>query len=487
MTNSELYERVEWMVTQSENIKYQDVSLGQALKVIYQNHLRVELMYQNAPLKLFAYIFRKGASVFFRIVFGLFMNRKARIKDAKNVSQHTRIIFINDHPGHVERMMLSILDGFDKDKVHILTRSSVLYANLKGEFPVISDLSRILYFLDWRNLKQGVKFHRLLKQSVNGKGVFFSFQFFVSVFEILQAVDFYNQLLPSENVVALVTMSDRHLHEYVASLVAQQKGLKTYTNQHGDFADLPLYTPIASDAMFVWGKKTRQFLIESGMSSEQIIISGNPKFDRVYSWYHPNIETLREKRMSQWGLCAEKLTITFLSTGISPIAEYTESKLYELFHCFCQVCNYDINPIVKLHPSVDNDNQSTYQTWLRDINSAFKVHYFQNQDLFDIFCFTDIAVNSISTAGLDAIGFGIPTVSLNIVDGVDINKHTTFGESTIECRSQKEFREIIDDLINEPASLRIEKQRTEMESRLYFENAQGILASDFLKNYLLKV
>ena len=38
----------------SANIKYQDVSLGQALKVIYQNHLRVELMYQNAPLKLFA-------------------------------------------------------------------------------------------------------------------------------------------------------------------------------------------------------------------------------------------------------------------------------------------------------------------------------------------------------------------------------------------------------------------------------------------------
>ena len=485
MNNSQLIGPVQDMVSKSDHIRYRGISIGQTLKVVFFSYLRTCVVYKDAPFKLSLYTIHWGASVVKRIVTGVLWS-SARMAGLRRLRSYRGkgIVVVSDHPGHVDQMMLDLIGRFQKEDVILITTSPHIYSRQKNRFPVSLNLYEPIHYWRWQHLPDYYRYYRKLCRSVGEDRILFKLQFFAAVSSVIQAIDYYRTFFDTVNVSAVVTLSDRHWHEYVIAMAARKRDILTYTNQHGEFADLPLYTPFASDRAFVWGQKGREYLIQNGACSEQVVVSGNPKFDRVYSWYLPRKKEIKAHMQQEYGLKPDRLTVTLLSSGMMPIADVPQSRVFEIFKCFCQACELKVNTLVKLHPHKDKDDREVYRIWLRKLGISGDIPLLQSEDLFDVLTVTDIAVTFLSTTGLEAIGFGIPTITLNIVDEVDLRDYLTFVEDTIECRTPQGFYSILDEMVTEPARLQTQIERTRESRKRHFRNAEDFNTSEFVRDYI---
>ncbi len=393
MNKQEFSDEIDRLVHASEHIQYKGISIGQALKIPFINYLMMREENEGITLKIILRIFRVAVFILARIFIGTLWNfRKENHKYSGK-----KIAVIADYEGHVEDMTLCLSEQFEKNEFFFLTSSYPIFKRLRKTFDCLNIFKQI-YFFSFKSLTEYYRYYRKICQCINPENVLFKMELFSKVCSILTAIDYYHNLFNSIDIIAVITMSDRQWNEYVITKTARQHGILTYTNQHGWLALPTGYVPIASDKIFTWGDESRKHLIQHGVPDKQIVISGNPKFDKVYSYYLPERDKIRTDFQTRYALKPGLPVVTYLSSGIVG-SILTYKRAFEFFRCFCQVADLPVNAVIKVRPA--KDDKSMYQTWLRKLNISSHVPIFDNEPLFEILAATDIAVTTITSAGMD--------------------------------------------------------------------------------------
>lgn len=466
-----------------EPVKYKGICVNRAMEIPVQIYQRRR--YQKRTTLQFArQISRLIAIIFKRFGFGVFWRFQARnTYHCMEAYKGKKIVVICDHTGHVEQMTVSLLDRFKKDDILLLTINSDVYQHLKDQFPACLNVSKSVYYCRFRNIPNYYRYYQKISQSVGINDSLFKLYLFSGVCSVLQSIEYYDDFFNITKPSAVMTMSDKHSNEYAITMSARKHNIMTYTNQHSHFSILAAYLPIASDKIFVWGSKSKEQLIEAEIPQEKIIISGNTKFDKVYSYYLPRRNEIRKDFQSKFGFQNCVPTITYLCPGIFPPV-FPPKEAFEFFKCFCQAFEYPVNVLLKLRPRLITDKK-LYGTWLKELEIQSDVPVLQDEDLYTILTVSDIIVTTISGAGLEAIGFGIPTIVLNTIEGFDVRKYASFIDDAIECTTPDEFQASFAELLSNEEKYQSECNRLREVRKQYFRNSEEFNSSKFIKEYIM--
>lgn len=478
------FDDVQRLVFLTSQVLYRNVSVGKALKIRHFDWCMLVSKRRGSlrdVLALSRLTARLIISVLKRILIGVSSGiLGAGLKGYQRSEAPDRdVLVICDHSGHIEEMTLALLQDFDPDRIVLITINNHVYRRMVNRVRRCYDAYGEVQRVDLRNARKYWSCYRAIRQSVGSIGLVHSLYLFFSVCSIVQSVDFFYWLFSRLKFSALVTMNDSQWNEYVATVVAKTFGIMTYTNQHGELGYLPAYLPVVSDRIFVWGEAHRDIFVNNGTPEEQVVVSGNPKFDIVYSWYRSNAPRIKQAFVSRHEMAANQLVVTYLA---SEIIDATIAR--ELLSVFCGACNdLEVNVVIKLRPQVLSQRRQ-YQRWLKEFGLRQKCVMLEYEGLFDVLSATDIAVTYTSSAGLEAIGFGVPVMVMNMIPDVDIGDCVPFIRASIECKSRKEFRVAIRSLVEESARLDAARNAVTAERSRYFANSTGNSASRFVSSYL---
>lgn len=142
-----------------------------------------------------------------------------------------------------------------------------------------------------------------------------------------------------------------------------------------------------------------------------------------------------------------------------------------------------VNVIVKLKP-FDNSRQ-VYQKWIHKYQETSPVYLCQYEDLFEILTATDIAVSTASTSGLEAMGFGIPTIILNTIPDFDISESVSFIDDAMECKAGEEFLSTVNELIFNSQYYQDTLKEVSKKRSIYFNNFEGNSTSEKIRDYIV--
>jgi hypothetical protein len=471
------------MLEATEDVRCRDVSVGWALRVSYHAFLRDRLAIRRSlPGRLRA-LLEPLALVARNLLRGI---RARPVVDQalesipRSISD--RALLVCDGSGHTEDMARDLLQKFGPQEVVVLSSNSQVAERFRGRFSSCVDVHEVLTRFDWRLVPGSLRLYaRLVRRLPRRPPALLAF-LLPRVLALVQAVRFYERLFESARPPAVVTLCDSHWHEFVITECARRRGLPTCTNLHGDPAVLIDLIPIASDRVFVWGDRSREHLIENGVPAEQVLVSGNPKFDRVFASFLPRRAEIRATLLARLGMPPEGPVVTFLSSGLLSTAELTEEVAFTLFRAFASALGGRGTALVKLHPH--DDPPELYRSWMDRLGMG-SAALLREENLFEVLAATDIAVTFHSTTGLEAIGFGIPTLLLNIIPRIDVKEYITYASEAIECRSEEELRTMLGDLVTRPDRLRSEIERTLAGRRKYFANSPEFNCSQFIHESIL--
>jgi len=156
-------------------------------------------------------------------------------------------------------------------------------------------------------------------------------------------------------------------------------------------------------AVCTWGEGSAEHFQRIGVPASTIHVTGNPRFDSV------SIHQVREQGLallSQAGVSAPPLL--YLSNPIDDQGFCSTADKLELFERFVIESRRELEqrrvPLaVKLHPREDLDGFRRVATKL-----GADVHFLGDAPLFPLLAASRAAVVLASTAGLEALAFGIP-------------------------------------------------------------------------------
>lgn len=479
---SQLLDRLQAMITATENIYYKKISLGLAMKVLFQDYLRMNLNFQNKSFRLCLYSIKKFLILLKNLIIGN-ISYKKNISEFNKLKEKKYILVVFDHSGHVEKMASALLKQFIKNKIFFVSGNFSILNRWKKRIPSLYIYTKT-HRHQLKNLLHYYHYYKKIISELKCNNFLLKIYFFSAVYSVLKAIDFYDWFLKKIKISAVITMCDTHFNEHVATMSAKNRHIMTYTNQHGEICDVIDYTPVVSNKIFVWGEKSKKILIKNGVPEKKIVISGNPKFDQVFSWYLPNRQKIKNQMRIKYGFKKNLPVVTYLSPGIFSTADLTPEKALKLLECFCQVSTLPVNIIIKLHPY--QDDKKLFKKWLDELKISNKVLLLQKENLFNILSVTNIAVTFHSTTGIEAIGFGVPLVVLNILKGINPREYITYLENSIECKNSEEFKQIIKKMIMEPKYYQNEVKRIIDVRKKYIKNSKEFNTSKFVLDYILK-
>ena len=484
MNASDLQDLIVKKVRACRHVEYKGISIGESLQVAFFSYVLAYPSRDASTDVIFIRHCRLLASILKRIIVATFSRKPTQQqRHALPTGHGKRIVVVCDHHGHVERMTLSLLDRFAEDEILLLTSRPQIFRRLKDKFPTCLSVCRPIHALHIKDVSKCYSYYKKVSDRLDSKGSLFKLFLFSTISSVVPAIDYYEAFFDTVEAKAVMTMSDRHWYEYVVTKCAQKRAIPTYTNQHGWFGVPCNYVPVASDRIFVWGEKSREYLIGNGVASEKVVISGNPHFDRVHAEYLPRRAARRAEFCDRHGLDPEKLLVTYLSSSavdhICPIA-----SIREFFECFSWTATLPVNIVVKLRKQEKSGYRELYRTWMRELDLTERILILDDVDLFECLAATDIAVTTLSSVGLEAMGFGIPTIALNVIDGLDVTEYAAFAADAIECTSSDLFRRVINQLVTEPRYYQAELGKAAAVQKAYFHNSDENNCSRIVHDYI---
>ena len=187
----------------------------------------------------------------------------------------------------------------------------------------------------------------------------------------------------------------------------------------------------------VWGKKSMDIAVSNGYRKSQVVITGQPRFDRIQStnWVSRDQETLDEYAISP----EEKIVLYLPTKGIT--SQYFASTdeqidMYRQLSDSLRIINESgvkSRLIVKLHRDEDVNE---FSKLVGDIlpNDAVVV---QSAELYPLLSVASVGITTASTAGLEALLFGTPLVILNSGNRPDFYPFSTSGPAVAAANAEE--------------------------------------------------
>ncbi|MFA4646582.1 hypothetical protein P8X24_04875 [Pyrococcus kukulkanii] len=230
----------------------------------------------------------------------------------------------------------------------------------------------------------------------------------------------------------VIVGDDRAAHIRMFVRMAKKLKIPVIEVQHGIYRkDVPTGIPI-SDKILVWGEIFRQVLSYWGATRDQIEIIGNPIYDKKFP--KNNISYHKQNSFS--------FTITFATQpGYLEINKAIIQRICNAISDFKLPVKFIIKPHPRENISVYNKILSKYNKILSN-NSLIRLET-TRKELHEVLKCTDILITITSTAGIEALLYEIPIISLAPIVGED----NPFGEYAISINNLEELKKKIKDMV----------------------------------------
>jgi len=192
------------------------------------------------------------------------------------------------------------------------------------------------------------------------------------------------------DVKAVAMVSDKHYFGQIFAKASGRAGIYSLVIQHGMVNSPEGYLPVETTQMAVMGPAVRDWCLMHGATSEQIVVTGQPRFD--YLSQPP--ETSSPDVLAALQLDPERATLLF--------APEPQLGLWMRDLMFSGLLALpDVQAIIRIHP---NDDLSHYQTSLLQYPELQeRVRITRRFDVASILGACDTVVIGRSTLGLEAL------------------------------------------------------------------------------------
>lgn len=201
-------------------------------------------------------------------------------------------------------------------------------------------------------------------------------------------------LLQNHRVQSLLLVSDAHHGSRLITLVGRKLGVTSVVVQHGATFAPWGYIPLHADRFAAWGAISRQWMLDRGADPERVVITGQPRFDRLANRAPVERTTL--------GLPAQGRLLLWILDPF-PIAE-NRAVLSRLATVLAG--HPDLRLIIRPHPSMSDT------AWLAAETAAHPTIQVSpaTHNLHDIIACCDAVLTQGSTVGIEALALDRPVI-----------------------------------------------------------------------------
>ena len=341
-------------------------------------------------------------------------------------SINENFIFIVDHDRKkfIDVFLKIMLEVNTKDTFVITCNRSIYkYLNQEG-------LKNIIYInnlsiLSIKNLVLASKILAEVKIIDPNFSIMEKFSIFIQILKVLSYEECYQQIL-SRNSKSLLTLCDANLNEQVATRVANQKQIETFTLQHG--TPNPLWFPIVSDNFLVWNEHYKSISINMyGVEKSKIKVIGNPLF-----------ETNRKIKRKE-----SIFTITYIVTNWG---EVENKELFRAITILSKIPGILLQ--IKLRPNSSLSMLSLYKSWV-DEGDFRNVKIVHEEGINDVLLRTDLLITFNSGVAIEGMGFEIPTILLDIFEHINLKSNVSHYSDCLNVKDEKELLVMVNRIIDD--------------------------------------
>ena len=247
----------------------------------------------------------------------------------------------------------------------------------------------------WRSLELGITYYFLYR-----------------FIDIIRYGEITKEVIHTEKPDVVVTIDDRSPFGKTVNVISKSLGVPTLMVQHGIVADHPIYGPICSDKMAVFGHAFKDALVKRGVNPDDIVVTGQPRFDVL-------VNTKYDKKWiyEKLNLNGEKGLIVFASTDLPD--DEKELTVREL--CAAMKQFPDKQLVIKPHPS--DDGAMFVDLLCKFKSDAIVVHDY----LYELLSACDLLITTWSTVGLEAMILDKPIIVINLMNRPDMTSYVERG------------------------------------------------------------
>ena len=297
-----------------------------------------------------------------------------------------------------------------------------------------------------------------------------------------EAVKYYeaiDKIFKEVNVGSILALNDVGFEEKIILSLSNTHNISGHILQHGIFPDseylekfrniIPIFPKFGFKAA-VWGKVLKKYLVDKGISEQEISVIGSPRHDQFFQKERNEINDVL--------ICSTPQS----SIDCDSIDSHAYDEAYSMIQEMIKTINEEkYSVIVKEHPSQYDPLDVT--SAIRDIDES--IRFYKNQDILQLIKKSRIVICiGFSTVLLEAMMLGKPTILYQIHPNW-IKNDGIVSNATSIVKTKEEFKKMLMRLMTDEQFkiLQIEKGNDFVER--YLEN-QGN-ASRILKDELVRI
>ncbi len=222
---------------------------------------------------------------------------------------------------------------------------------------------------------------------------YFKNQFLRKIPIALSQFQLASEVLKTYRVRAVVSATDNHYMGQLFVRAAHQQNIYSLTIQHGMVNHPEGYLPIRASQLAVMGEAVRDWLIQKGASPQQVVVTGQPRFDALVT--PPDIS--RTKLLEELELSEHRPT--WLIAPEPQLGVWMRDLIFQTVHE-----RQDIQAIIRVHP---NDNPLDYKIGLNaypDMQNRVRIS--REHEIKSTLNGCDVVLLGRSTIGLEALMLG---------------------------------------------------------------------------------
>lgn len=227
---------------------------------------------------------------------------------------------------------------------------------------------------------------------------------------ICENIDLVRGLCERNNIKLVILRNDSKELEKTIIYICRLFNIPSLVVQHGVLAlDKGHYTVLA-DKVAVWGQASIEKYKKFGNDIRKFEITGNPRFDILLDW---KPEITKELFFRKLGLDTRKKTILFASQQVNKFTSYwTDDFFVAMARVIIKIIKESIDKqlIIKTDPYED---PAPYKDIIRYGNRD-NISIVTDMPIYDLLFHSDVLLTLDSTAGLEAMVFDKPVVTLNL-------------------------------------------------------------------------
>lgn len=332
----------------------------------------------------------------------------------KNDKNEISIIGVSDTIGTVKPLEMSQVN-FQKGVKQIPFENFMdkeIYKNISNKIKLMEK--------NWNELKNDSAF----KNSITYKNMQlwdlvefrFLFFFYVRSVKLMEHIELMKKIIDIIKPDIILVEDDRSPLGKTFIEVGKSEKIPTLIVCHGLIADHPIHGPIFADKIAVMGDYMKEALIKRGVSPNQIVITGQPSYDRLLQ---ENSGFGKENICKQLGIDPEKKIIALITQPLPwEINEPVISKVFSSMKNFPEV-----QLVVKPHPA---EESKLHELILRE-TSQNNIIIKKDLDIFELLFSSEIVITMFSTVGLEAIILDKPVITINLTNKPDSYPYAESG------------------------------------------------------------